>query len=137
MKDDPGMTRSPLSALLVLGLLCGTGAEAQSLNELRTQLQATLQRSLGRSMLGGALPHVDLATGAVTRYYPTENHEIILRMDDIYVMCATLVSENGDEAPVDYYIAESDGRFGVIRMEIDNRAPLHALMDAGRAARLE
>ena len=131
------MTRSALSALLVLGLLCGTGADARSLNELRTQLQATLQRSLGRSMLGGALPHVDLGTGAVTRYYPTENHEIILRLGDIYVMCATLVTEDGREAPVDYYIAEVDGRFGVIRMEIDNRAPLHALMDAGRGTRLE
>lgn len=136
-KGNPGMTRSALSALLVLGLLCGTGAEAQSLNELRTQLQATLQRSLGRSMLGGALPHVDLETGAITRYYPTENHEIILRMDEVYVMCATLVTEDGREAPVDYYIAEIDGRFGVIRMEIDNRAPLHALMSAGRATRLE
>jgi len=131
------MKRSALSALLITGLFCGTGAEAGSLNELRTQLQATLQRSLGRSMLGGALPHVDLRTGKVTRYYPTENHEIILELGDIYVMCATLVTENGREAPVDYYIAESDGRFGVIRMEIDNRAPLHALMDAGRATRLE
>jgi len=137
MKGDPRMTRSALSALLIIGLLCGPGAEAQSINELRTQLQATLQRSLGRSMLNGALPHVDLATGEVTRYYPTENHEIILELGDIYVMCATLVTEDGREAPVDYYIAESDGRFGVIRMEIDNRAPLHALMDAGRATRLE
>ena len=131
------MIRSALFTLLTLGLLCGTGAEAQSLNELRTQLQATLQRSLGRSMLGGALPHVDLNTGAVTRYYPTENHEIILRMGDVYVMCATLVTGDGREAPVDYYIAEIDGRFGVIRMEIDNRAPLHALMNAGHATRLE
>ena len=131
------MIRSALFTLLTLGLLSGAGAQAQSLNELRTQLQATLQRSLGRSMLGGALPHVDLATGTVTRYYPTENHEIILKMDDIYVMCATLMTEDGREAPVDYYIAQSDGRFGIIRMEIDNRAPLKALMDAGRAARLE
>ena len=92
------MKRSALSALLITGLFCGTGAEAGSLNELRTQLQATLQRSLGRSMLGGALPHVDLRTGKVTRYYPTENHEIILELGDIYVMCATLVTENGREA---------------------------------------
>lgn len=131
------MIRSALFTLLTLGLLCGAGAQAQSLNELRTQLQATLQRSLGRSMLGGALPHVDLQTGTVTRYYPTENHEIILKMDDVYVMCATLMSEDGREAPVDYYIAQADGRFGIIRMEIDNRAPLKALMDAGRATRLQ
>ncbi|MDZ7708690.1 MAG: hypothetical protein U5K36_00185 [Roseovarius sp.] len=131
------MIRSAVFTLLTLGLLSGAGAEAQSLNELRTQLQAMLQRSLDRSMLGGALPHVDLKTGIVTRYYPTENHEIILKMDDIYVMCATLVTEDGREAPVDYYIAQSDGRFGIIRMEIDNRAPLHALMEAGRATRLE
>lgn len=131
------MTRLSLSMLLTLGLLCGTGAGAQSLNKLRAQLQATLQRSLGRSMLGGALPYLDLATGDVIRYYPTENHELILKMGDIYVTCATLMSEDGREVPVDYYIAETNGRFGVIRTEIDNRDPLYALIDAGRAARLE
>lgn len=132
------MTRLTVLALLSLGLALGPRpVGAQALNELRGQLQATLQRSLGRSMIDGALWHLDLGTGALQGYYPTENHEIILEMGDVYVMCATLVSEDGREVPVDYYIVQSSGRFGVVRMEIDNRAPLHALMKTGRVRRLE
>ncbi|HKL46064.1 MAG TPA: hypothetical protein VJ906_07450 [Roseovarius sp.] len=131
------ITRLACYVLVALAVCTALPAQAQSLTELRTQLQAALQRNLGRSMLAGALPHIDLKTGAVTRYYPTENHEIILRMDEIYVMCATLVTEDGTEALVDYYLTESGGRFAVIRTEINNRAPLRALMDAGRAKRLD
>ncbi len=58
-------------------------------------------------------------------------------MGDVYVMCATLVDAEGREVPVDYYLVESGGRFSVVRMEIDNRTPLQALMDAGRARRLQ
>ena len=118
------MTRFTLFALLMLGLALGTNAQAQSLTEVRTQLH-------------GALPHLDLTTGQLTRFYPTENHEIILKMDEVYVMCATLLGPDGREVPVDYYISQSGGRYGVIRTEIDNRTPLKALMDAGRATRLE
>lgn len=132
------MIRLTFLALVSLGLALDLPpAQAQSINELRTRLQATLQRGLGRAMLDGALRHVDLGTGTLQIYYPTETHEIILSMGDVYVMCATLVSEDGREVPVDYYIAEAGGRFGVVRMEIDNRAPLHALMAAGRATRLD
>ncbi|GAW33064.1 hypothetical protein RA2_00100 [Roseovarius sp. A-2] len=131
------MKRLACYALLALAVCAALPAQAQSRTELRTQLQAALQRNLGRSMLAGALPHIDLRTGAVTRYYPTENHEIILRMDEVYVLCATLVTEDGTEALVDYYMTQSDGRFAVIQTEVNNRAPLHALMDAGRATRLD
>ncbi len=58
-------------------------------------------------------------------------------MGDVFVMCATLLAEDGRKVPVDYYIARAGDRFGVVRTEIDNRAPLHALMDAGQARRLD
>jgi len=131
------MKRLACYALIALAVCAALPAQTQSLTELRTQLQAALQRNLGRSLLAGALPHVDLQTGAVTRYYPTENHEMILRMGEVYVMCATLVNDDGDEVPVDYYLTESSGRYAVIRREINNRAPLHALMESGRAIRLD
>ena len=131
------MTRLALLALLGLSLFLGTNAQAQTLTEVRTQLQAALQRSLSRSMMDGALPHLDLTTGQLTKFYPTENHEIILKMDEVYVMCATLLGPDGKEVPVDYYISQSEGRYGVIRTEINNRTPLKALMDAARATRLE
>lgn len=126
-----------IMAILAAGLGWGSDVRAQSLTELRTQLQAALQRNLGRSMIDGALPHLDLETGEVTRFYPTENHEMILALGDVFVMCATLEAEDGTVTEVDYYIAGTAPRFAVIRTEIDNRAPLKALMAAGKAIRLE
>lgn len=131
------MFRLVLLAFLALGPCWACDAQAQSLTEIRTQLQAALQRSLSRTMIEGSLPHLDLTTGELTRFYPTENHEVILRMADVYVMCATLVTADGREATVDYYMTRSNAGFGVIRTEIDNRTPLRALMDAGKAVRLE
>lgn len=131
------MRRLVLLAFLALAPCTAAVAQEQSLTEIRTQLQAALQRSLGRTMIEGALPHLDLGTGELTRFYPTENHEVILRMADVYVMCATLISDEGREATVDYYLTRNANGFGVIRTEIDNRAPLKALMDAGKATRLE
>ncbi|MBC7179735.1 MAG: hypothetical protein H5U14_06520, partial [Roseovarius sp.] len=101
------MTRLALLALLALSVFPGMGAQAQTLTEVRTQLQAALQRSLSRSMMEGALPHLDLTTGQLTKFYPTENHEIILKMEEVYVMCATLLGPDGKEVPVDYYITQS------------------------------
>ena len=131
------MIRFALFALLALGLFQPASVQAQSLTEIRVQLQATLQRSLSRSMLEGALPHLDLTTGELTRFYPAENHEIILRIADVYVMCATLVDADGTEATVDYYMTRSGGGYSLIRTEINNRAPLLALMESGKAIRLE
>lgn len=131
------MLRFVLLVFLAVGPVSTTGAQAQSVTEIRTQLQAALQRNLSRTMIEGALPNLDLATGELTRYYPTENHELILKMADVYVMCATLVTAEGREATVDYYMTRNTSGFGVIRTEINNRAPLKALMDAGKAIRLE
>lgn len=131
------MLRLVLLAFLAVGPWSATVAQAQSLTEIRTQLQAALQRNLSRTMIEGSLPHLDLITGELTRFYPTENHEVILKMADVYVMCATLVTADGQEATVDYYMTRNNASFGVIRTEIDNRTPLKALMDAGKAIRLE
>ena len=124
-------------ALVSLLVLFGQAAPAQSLTETRARLQAALQSSLSRSLINGALRHIDLTDGKITLYYPEEMHEKIVQIGDTYVMCATLISTEGQEAPVDYYLSQTNGRYVVIRTEIDNRAPLKALIDAGKATRLE
>ncbi|SHK88490.1 hypothetical protein SAMN05444414_102103 [Roseovarius marisflavi] len=131
------MTRYIMPVLMGFALLLNSGAQAQSLTEVRTKLQVALQRSLSRAMVDGALPHLDLETGEITKLYPTENHEVILRMNDIYVLCATLVTADGTESTVEYYIAQNRGSYGVIRTEIDNHAPIQSLIAAGKAIRLE
>ena len=135
IRPRPAILR-PL-ALVSMLVLSVQGAAAQSLTETRARLQAALQSTLGRSLIDGALRHIDLTDGKITVYYPEEMHEKIVKLGDTYIMCATLISTEGQEAPVDYYLSPANGRYVVIRTEIDNRAPLQALIDAGKATRLE
>ncbi len=109
----------------------------EGMTETRITLQAALQRSLDASLIEGAILRVDLASGQVQSYYPVENHPMILEMGDLYVLCSDLMSKDGDRVTVDYFFAPTDGTYTVIQTEIDNRAPLEALMKAGELIRLK
>lgn len=109
----------------------------ENVTDTRISLQAAFQRSLDASLIDGALQHVDLATGEVTSFYPVENHPMILRMGDLRILCSDLMSQDGKRVPVDYYFAPAGETYVVIQTEIDNRAPLDALMKAGLVSRLK
>jgi len=109
----------------------------ESMNETRTTLQAALQRSLDASLIEGAVQQVDLDSGEVRNFYPVENHPMILELGDLYVLCSDLMSRDGDHVTVDYFFAPAGGTYRVIQTEIDNRAPLEALMKAGKLTRLK
>ena len=125
------------ACLLAIAILAPLPAGALDLGELRVGLQASLQRGLERSMIDGAVRNLDVTTGQVTDYYIAESHTVIVKLNDLFVMCATLVDAKGTEATVDYYLAPNGRQFTIIRSEINNRAPLKALIDAGKAQRLE
>lgn len=123
--------------LLTLAMVAPLTAAAADLTELRVGLQASLQRGLQRSMINGAVRNLDISTGEVTDYYIAESHTVIVALGDLFVMCAALVDATGTEATVDYYLAPNGRQFTIIQTEINNRAPLKALIDAGKAQRLE
>ena len=124
-------------ALAVTLMAPGAVHATESMTETRITLQAALQRSLDASLIEGAVQRVDLDSGEVRNFYPVENHPMILEMGDLYVLCSDLMSKDGDRVTVDYFFAPTDGTYTVIQTEIDNRAPLEALMKAGKLSRLK
>lgn len=118
---------------LLGGALIVTPLKADENTTLMTALQAATQRVIERSMVDGAIQHLDLSTGQVTPLYPTENHPMVVSMGANFVLCADLTDGAGNDMPVDYYLAPRGDRFALIRTEVNNRAPLMALMDAGKA----
>mgnify|MGYP001800319660 CR=1 FL=1 len=105
--------------------------------DLMATLQASMQRSIERATIEGALHHIDISTGEEAKYYPTERHPMIVKLGDIYVMCAELRTTEGTQHSVDFYMAENGRRYTIIRTEIDNRAPLKALIGQGIATRIK
>lgn len=128
--------RTILAALLICLSLAPPGF-ARDTTVLKAELQAAMQRHMDRNAIDGALPFMNLETGKVEPLYPTESHPLILTMGDSFVLCADLRTAAGAKRIVDFYVAPAGKRYRIIRTEIDNRAPLRALMTAGVAKRLK
>lgn len=125
-----------LTAILI-SLLFAPSAVARDTIVLKAELQAAMQQHMDNSAIDGALPFMNLETGDVERLYPTEAHPLILTLGDSFVLCADLRTAQGEKRIVDFYLTPAGKRYKIIRMEIDNRAPLKALMTAGVAKRLK
>lgn len=105
--------------------------------ELKITLQSSLQRSIERLMVDGALRHMNFESGELEDYYPVENHPMIISLGDHYVMCSDLKRSDGTSVQVDYYLTAKGNRWALVQTEIDNRKPLKALMKAGKAKMLK
>ena len=124
-------------AILAICAALAAPAAAKDTTVLKAELQAAMQRHIDRNVIDGALPYLDLESGEVTPLYPTEAHPMILTLGEGYVLCADLRTTEGVSRPVDFYMMPAGKRYKIVRTEIDNRPPLKALMQAGKAKRLK
>ncbi len=122
------------SLILVLGILSliSAGASAKETVD-RARLQAAMQQHIERSLVDGAILHLDTETGKVRSLYPTQAHTMIIAMGDNFVLCTDLRDKAGNTMPLDLYMAPRGRSFTVFHTEIDNRAPLKTFMRKGLA----
>ena len=99
----------------------------------KARLQAAMQQHIGRSLVDGAILHLDTKTGEVTSLYPTQAHPMIIAMGDNFVLCTDLRDKAGNMMPLDLYMAPSGRSFKVFHAEINNRKPLKTFMKKGLA----
>lgn len=110
---------------------------ANDTTELKARLQASLQRTVERTLVDGALLDLDFSTGQVEAFYPIEAHPMILQFGEHYVLCSDLKRIDGSTATVDYYMTKNGNRFSVFRTEINNRGPLKSFMAEGKVTKLD
>lgn len=128
------MTRFLAPVLVAVSLALPQAAQAIDTTELKTKLQASVQREVDRRLIDGALLSINYDSGESMALYPVEAHPMILTFDDgtdRYVLCADLRTVDGKSYTVDYYVAKNGNRYTIFKTEIDNRAPLKSLMKAG------
>ena len=121
---------------LVAAMLTATPTFATEVDRVsvRTELQVAMQRHVDRSLVNGILLHVNLDTGALQQYYPTNAHPMIMEGEGYFVVCADLVDGAGTEFDVDFYVVETARGYKVVRTEIDNRSELKTLVADGHVA---
>jgi len=103
----------------------------------RVALQSTMAQYIEQHTVGDAFLHVDTKTGEVQKLYPATQHPMIVRLNDIVVLCADLVTKDGKPVNADFYVTRDNGQFVIFQTEIGNRAPLQALVMKGAASLLE
>ncbi len=130
------MLRTLSTIVAVAGLLAPGAALADKDAADLAALQVVMQRHIDSQLIDGALHHLDLETGQVVRYYPTEAHAMVMAIGDDYILCTDLASTDGASVPVDFYVTPTDDGYRVYQTEIDNREPLRALIGKNQVERI-
>lgn len=126
-----------LPAVLGLAVAGGAGAAEPLSTADKVALQSTMAQYIEQHTVGDAFLHVDPRTGQLEKLYPASQHAMIVRLNDIVVLCADLRTKDGQTVNADFYATRDNGQFVIFQTEIGNRAPLQALLMKGAASLLE
>ena len=130
------MRRILCSAMVFVSMSLAAQASDLSVED-KAGLQASVFQRIDSLSVDGAIPHVDLASGAVVDLVPTKAHPMILTMGEKFVLCTDFRDPAGKFVNVDFYVARAGNGFVVFQTEINNRAALEQLMKAGKVAMLD
>jgi hypothetical protein len=103
----------------------------------KVALQTIMAQYIEQHTVGDAFLHVDPQTGGMRKLYPITQHPMIVKMKDVLVLCADLRDKDGKTVDADFYATRDNGQFVIFQLEINNRAPLTALVMKGAASLLE
>ena len=122
----------------VAAALISTSANAAPLSPAdKAGLQSAMVQHIDRQLVDGSYMDVNLKSGEFRKLVPAKNHPMVLQMGEHFVLCTDFKTKAGESVNLDFYVARRGKSFVVFRTEIDNRAPLQALMEAGKVAMME
>ena len=101
----------------------------------KAALQAAAQQHINRSLVNDAYLDLDIETGETRKLFPIKAHPMIVKMDDIFVLCTDFKDESGKSVNIDIYVAQNDDSYVVFETIIDDRAMLMRRMKNGTAKR--
>ena len=124
-----------IPAVVAFGLSCSAANAAQTISEDdKIQLQATMQKSITRQLVGGQFLYFDTEKDQVVALHPYKVHPMILSMDGNFILCSDFRNADGKKVNIDFYVARRGNKFVVIDTVVDNRAPIERMMKAGKVA---
>jgi hypothetical protein len=126
-----------LITVTIAALAAGRAAEPALSTADRVALQSMMAQYIEQHTVGDAFLHVDPRTGTVVKLYPATQHPLLVRLNDVIVLCADLRTSDGQMVNADFYATRDGGQFIIFQTEIGNRAPLRALILKGAASLLE
>lgn len=130
-----------IKCLAIFGLLLTISLPAHAGTKMsaaeKALLQAGMQQHIDRGLIDGAWLSVDLGTGNVSALHPVTAHPMIMKMGEHFVLCSDFRDTKGNAVNVDFFMTRRGKGFVVFQMVVDNRAPLMAMMKAGKVEMVE
>ena len=128
------MKKLALAAVMAAALVTIPANAAGKLNaQDKIQLQAAMQLSIKRNLVGGQYLYFDEARASVVKLFPVQAHPMILTMGPHFILCSDFRNADGKKINVDFYVARAGEKFVVFDTVIDNRKPIQKMMKAGLA----
>lgn len=128
------------AAILIAATLClsplTVNAEGSLSVAEQAAIQAAMQRHIDRNLVDGTVLYIDHETGEVRPLYPVTAHPMILAYGEHFVLCFDFRDDDGQNVPIDYYMARQDNGFVVFHTAVADRALLQTLMSDGKVTRL-
>ena len=121
---------------LIVALFAALPAQADVSLADRALLQATMQRHIEASLVGGKFLHVDPSSGDIVGFDVDDAHPMILTHGEHFILCASFKDAKGAEVNVDFFIARRGNGFVVFNQQVDNRQVIAKLMKSGVARRV-
>ena len=127
---------------VALGLLLGFFATSDGIAEQsiglseKAMLQAGMQKHIDRQLIDGAYLHLDKEAGEIRDLHPVTAHPMIMKMGNYFVLCSHFRDKDGNDVNFDFYMARRGKIFIVFQSLINDRKPLHRLIKAGKASRI-
>lgn len=118
-------------ALVAAGSFSAPASSAVTEGE-RTALHAAMLQHIDRQAVNGIYLHMNLASGAVESFAPAKAHPMMFEFGEHFVLCTDFKDKDGNAAMVDFYVAKRGKSYAIFQTEINNRAPLMKLMEAGK-----
>jgi len=126
------------ASFLLVAAFAATPSVAAPVSEAeRAALHAAMLQHIDRQAVDGIYLHMNLTGGTVEKFAPAKAHPMMFSFGEHYVLCTDFKDKDGKSANVDFYVAKRGKSYAVFQTEINNRAPLMKLMEAGAVKSVE
>tara|TARA_B110000438_G_C15297747_1_gene429763 strand:+ start:138 stop:512 length:375 start_codon:yes stop_codon:yes gene_type:complete len=89
--------------------------------DTKIKLQETMNKFISDMSVDGKMIYIDTKSDKLNSLYFSTAHPMYIAHEGNYFLCTAGVDEEGEEHLVDFYVKNTDGKFKITDVSVDNR----------------
>tara|TARA_B110000116_G_C16220283_1_gene309106 strand:- start:4 stop:378 length:375 start_codon:yes stop_codon:yes gene_type:complete len=108
--------------IAVIFFVCISLAKANEISaDTKIKLQETMNQFIADMSVDGKMIYIDTKSDKLNSLYFSTAHPMYISHEGNYFLCTAGVDEEGEEHLVDFYVKNTDGKFKITDVSVDNR----------------